>query len=421
MKTLSQRDQAVLWHPFTQHGLEAEFLAVKSGSGAWLTLENGDKILDAISSWWVNIHGHAHPQMAAAIAAQAQKLEHVIFAGFTHEPAIQLAETLIKDVQSKGTQLSRCFLSDSGSTAVEAALKMAYQYHKNKGIKNRTRFIALENSYHGDTLGSMNVSSRGRYHLHYKELLADVDFVPTDNIDALKNLLDKYPQQHAAIIFEPLVQAAGGMVFYSADYLKKAVELCKQAGILLICDEIFTNFYRTGTCFAFEQVNIQPDILCLGKGLTGGYLTLSALLATDEIYESFIGNEMAQAFWHSSSYTGNPIACATALASWELLQSSETQVTIQNIGQRTQFWIEQLKEHPNVENARHLGTLGAVNIKKIPSYYSSQVYGMRAKALQNKVLLRPMGPVLYCLPPYCVTMAELDHIYETFYKLLDHE
>lgn len=420
MNSLTERDQKIIWHPFAQHGIESEFPPIVSAEGAWLQLVDGRKIIDAVTSWWVNIHGHGHPVLAKAIYQQAQKLDHVIFAGFTHEPAIELAELLLNTVQTRQTNLSRCFYSDNGATSVEVALKMAFQYYKNKGIKTRTKFLALKNSYHGDTLGGMALSMRGSVHQHFAELLPEVDYVATDDLAELKRALEKDADHYAAFVVEPIVQAAGGMQIYSSEFLSEAVKLCQQYGILVICDEVFTGFYRTGKCFAFEHANIKPDLLCLAKGLTGGILPLAVTLATEEIFASFKSQEMQRAFYHSHSYTANPIACAAAIASWQLLQQEKTQQAIKTITNKTSAWIERLAEYPQVTKTRNLGTIGVIELGDAYNYFSAMNYKIRSFAIENGVLLRPLGNVVYALPPYCVTDVEIDQIYSVMEAVVNN-
>lgn len=414
------RDRKTLWHPFTQHNLEPELLPIVSAQGAWLKLSNGQKILDAISSWWVNVHGHTHPDIVNAICKQVQQLEQVIFAGCTHEPAIQLAEFLINALQQLGTQLSYCFYSDNGSTAVEAALKIAFQYHLNIGIKTRNRFISLQHAHHGETLGCMSLSDRGGFNKLFSALLFQVDFIPTDNIEILKDLLSTQSERYAAIIVEPLIQASSGMRIYPPLYLAEVAELCQKHGILLICDEVFTGFYRTGTCFAFEQAGIKPDLLCLGKSLTGGFLPFAATVVTADIYQAFYADKIERGFIHGHSYTANPIACAAAIASWQILHCPDTQNSIQRIIQYTQNRIEKLSTNPKAFSPQSLGTIGTVNISPTSTYYSHISYKIRRLALEKNVLLRSLGPVIYAVPPYCVTDDELDLIYNTIEYLLNN-
>lgn len=414
------RDKKILWHPYTQHGLEPDLLEILSAHGAWLQLSNGQKILDAISSWWVNVHGHTHPTIIDAIYQQAQQLDHVIFAGCTHEPAIQLAELLINAAQNSQSNLRFCFYSDNGSTAIEAAIKMAYQYHQNNGAKTRTRFISLQNAYHGETIGCVSMNDRHGFSKIFTHLLFQVDFVPTDNIEILKNLLSTQSEKYAAIIVEPLIQSVNGMKIYAKQYLFELAKLCQEHNILLICDEVFTGFYRTGTCFAFEQANIKPDILCLGKSLTGGVLPLAATLVSADVYNAFYATEVERGFIHGHSYSANPIACAAAIASWNLLQLPETQSAIQRITQCTKNNIARLSLHPHVFNPRALGTIGALNVPSISNYFSQISYKIRKLALEQNILLRPLGPVIYTVPPYCVSDEDLDNVYNCIEYILNN-
>ena len=422
MKSLIERDQKVVWHPYTQHGRGTLPIAIKSAQGATLNLEDGSTLLDAISSWWVNIHGHSHPKIASAIAEQAGRLEHAIFAGFTHEPAVKLAEILIGATSQSGANLSRVFYSDNGSTAVEVALKMAYQYHQLQGVTGagaRSRFLALNHSYHGDTFGAMAVSEPTSFHERFQPLLTTVDFVEPGDLAQLEMTISQSPEAYCAMIIEPLVQGAAGMKMYSASYLREVARLCSEYKILLICDEVFTGFYRTGKLFAFEHAGIQPDLICLSKGLTGGFMPLSATLATEQIFEAFLSSDISRAFLHGHSYTANPLACAAAIASWELLQSPSCLKRIGEITSITEKRITQinlkLRAHGLPPSGRFLGTIGAIELPLGSA--KSQAYGSelgeRIKLFTKKrgVLLRPLGNVLYSLPPYCITNDELEAIY----------
>lgn len=416
-ETLTQRDKKYLWHPYIQHGIDQESLPVISAKGSVLTLEDGTEIIDAISSWWVNLHGHAHPTIAQAIFQQAQKLEQVIFAGFTHEPATALAEKLITAAQEKEMHLSRCFFSDNGSTAVEIAMKMAYQYHHNNGDYHRRKFIALTHSYHGDTLGCMSLSARNSFHVPFQKLFFEVSFISPNDLTSLEAVLSN-AHEYAAIIVEPMVQGAGGMRLYSADFLQKLAHRCQTENVLLICDEVFTGFYRTGKLFASEHANIKPDLLCLGKGLTGGFLPLAATLATEKIFNSFIDQTNHKTFLHGHSFTANPLGCAAALASWDLLHQTDTQNNMQRIAHQTSEWIQYLSRHPDTLNARHLGCIGAIEHKYSTNYLINQK--IRSHALSKGVLLRPLGSVIYAVPPYCITNTELDQVYSTIESILAH-
>jgi adenosylmethionine-8-amino-7-oxononanoate aminotransferase len=415
---LSERDARCLWHPYTQHGLGIAPLEVESAFGAYLHCGNGRRVLDAISSWWVNLHGHAHPEIVRAIAEQAARLEHVIFAGFTHEPAVRLAETLVQACRERSTALTRVFFSDNGSTAVEAALKMAFQYHLQRGTTGRTRFVALQGAYHGDTLGAMAVGEPEGLHKVFRPLLAQVDFVPVNDLAALEKLLGD-GSAHAAMIVEPMVQGVAGMKMHTPEYLRAASELCRKQRVLLICDEIFTGFYRTGKLFAFEHAGIKPDLVCLSKGLTGGFLPLAATLSTEEIFETFLSGDVSRAFLHGHSYTANPLACAAALASWELLQKPACQRRIEEISRRTNSHVQSLKKNSAVKEVRCLGTIGAVELAGDSGYFAARGRKFYEFAMQRNVLLRPLGNVLYAVPPYCVTDAEIDLIYGTMRLSLD--
>jgi adenosylmethionine-8-amino-7-oxononanoate aminotransferase len=412
----TRSDASRIWHPYTQHALGKAILPVAAGKGAWLELEGGQKVLDAISSWWVNIHGHGRAEIVEAITAQAARLEHVIFAGFTHEPAARLAEILVTEARRAGARVERVFYSDNGSTAVEVALKMAYQFHRNRGENGRTGFIALRGSYHGDTLGAMAACDPEGFHATFKALLPPVEFTEPGDIEGLRALIGRVGGRTAAMIVEPLVQGAEGMRMYSSEYLRAAAAICRDAGILFICDEVFTGFYRTGTCFAFEQAGIEPDLICLSKGITGGFLPLAVTLATGDIFGAFESPEVRKAFLHGHSYTANPIACAAALASWKLIASPECQERIRAICQRTLARIDSFSR--NGHRARALGTIGAVELGGGGDYFARQSRDVSREALAAGVLLRPLGNVLYAVPPYVVTDAELDRIYDVMESFL---
>ncbi|MGH9750771.1 MAG: adenosylmethionine--8-amino-7-oxononanoate transaminase [Candidatus Polarisedimenticolia bacterium] len=416
---LAARDARVVWHPYTQHGLGIAPLPVAAARGAYLVLHDGREILDAISSWWVVLHGHAEPRIAAAIAAQAGRLDQAMFAGLTHEPAVRLAETLVAAATERGLPLARVFFSDDGSTAVEVALKMAFQYHRQTGAGERRRFVALAGAYHGDTLGAMAVGDPEGFAAPFRPLLMEADFVAPGDAAALARLLLEGPPRHAALIVEPLVQGAGGMRFHEPAFLQEAERLCRATGTLLICDEVFTGFHRTGTWLASEQAGVRPDLLTLSKGLTGGFLPLAVTLATAAIFEAFLSGDRTRAFLHGHSFTANPLGCAAALASWERLQEPDCRARIQAIGARTASHVERLRVHPRARRARSLGTIGAVDLEGPPGYFSRLGPRLAARALERGVLLRPLGNVLYAVPPLCVTDAEIDRIYATILDLLD--
>ena len=419
MLQIQELDQKYIWHPYTQHGATEAPLAVKSGRGAYLELEDGTRVLDAVSSWWVNVLGHCHSGIATAIKNQLDQLEHVLFAGFTHDPAVRLAQTFIDAVQNRGAALSRVFYSDNGSTAVEVALKMAFQYQVNRGQPQRQKFLALNQSYHGDTFGAMAVGEPKGFHPCFRPLLTQVDFFAPEDLVELDQLLAENGGQYAALIVEPLIQGAAGMKIYSADFLAKAVKMCRDRNILIIFDEVFTGFYRTGTAFAFEQAQVFPDFLCLSKGLTGGFLPLAATLTTHEIFQSFFSKQLSQAFLHGHSYTANPLACSAALATWDALNQDDIQNRIRKISILTESHVMRFKDHPRVKSVRHLGTIGAVELEGSSTYFSGLAPKIRQIALKKGVLLRPLGNVIYAVPPYCVSDSEVDFIYQVIQQILD--
>jgi adenosylmethionine-8-amino-7-oxononanoate aminotransferase len=417
VENILEKDRKWIWHPYSQHGLNREILPVISARGAYLKLADGREILDGISSWWVNILGHSHPEIAAAIFAQASSLEHVIFSGFTHYPAVALAEQLVQHPALAVAGLSKVFYSDNGSTAVEVALKMAYQFHVNRG-EPRSHFLALKNSYHGDTLGAMAVGEPEGFHEIFRKLMPPVDFILPEDLAELEHLLRANPNRYAAFIFEPLLQGAGGMRMYSPEFLKNAVDLCQKYGVLTIADEVFTGFYRTGKCFAFEHCGIRPDMICLSKGITGGFLPLAVTLVQERIFEGFLSESLATAFLHGHSYTANPIACAAALASWKVLHEPETQRKIAEICEITEERILKLRSMRGAKNARCLGTVGAVELADGYTYFSEKAGSLMAAALNKGVLLRPLGSVVYTVPPYCCTATEIHQIYDAVEDLI---
>jgi adenosylmethionine-8-amino-7-oxononanoate aminotransferase len=414
----AERDRSVIWHPYSQHGLGDPILGVASGKGAYLRLMDGREVIDGISSWWVNLHGHAHPEIARAIFEQSKKLEHVIFAGFTHEPAVALAEALVEHPFLKGAGLSKVFYSDNGSTAVEVALKMAFQYHINRGEKPRERFLALSNSYHGDTLGAMAVGEPEGFHKIFRSLLPQVDFVQAGDLAALKSFLSKNQGQYSAFIFEPLVQGAAGMKMYSPQFLKEAVELCQDEGVLTISDEVFTGFYRTGRCFASEHAEIRPDLLCLSKGITGGFLPLAVTLASEKIFDAFLSKDVKTAFLHGHSYTANPVACAASVASWRVLHSKECQERIAALSLQTEREVAAFRQNPRVSAVRSLGTIGVIEVATTGNYFAGSLKKLIAQALDQGVFIRPLGNVIYVLPPYCMTEQELSQVYRVISELV---
>ncbi len=406
--------RSAVWHPFTQHALQPDAIPVRSAEGAWLETEDGTRILDAISSWWVVTHGHRHPAIMAAIAEQAAKLDHVIFAGFTHEPAEELAQKLVAIAP---TGLEHVFFSDSGSTCVEVALKMALGYWRNIG-EPRTRIAALEHGYHGDTIGTMSAGARGVFNAAYEPLLFDVTRLPFPHagqeqatLDALEAACKAEPL--AALIVEPLILGAGGMLMYAPSVLAAMREICDRYGVLLIADEVMTGWGRTGTLFACEQAGISPDILCLAKGLTGGSVPLAVTLATSTIFDAHLSKDRSKTFFHSSSFTANPICVAAALANVKIWENEPVRERIAALAALQAERLASITDKARFANARQLGTITAVDLKVPDSGYLAGVgLALQKHFLDHKVLLRPLGNTIYVMPPYCTTAADLDLVYE---------
>jgi adenosylmethionine-8-amino-7-oxononanoate aminotransferase len=403
-----------VWHPYTQHALQPDATLIAGGAGAWLETVDGRRILDAISSWWVVTHGHRHPRIVAAIKDQADKLDQVIFAGFTHEPAERLAEKLIAIAPSG---LTHVFFSDSGSTAVEVGLKMALGFWRNIGAP-RSRLVALEHGYHGDTIGTMSAGARGVFNQAYEPLLFDVARIPfpgpgreQDTIDALEAACREEPV--AALIVEPLILGAGGMLTYPPSVLAEMKRVCEAHSVLFIADEVMTGWGRTGTLFACEQAGITPDILCLAKGLTGGALPLAATLCAPKIFEAHLSNDRTKTFFHSSSFTANPIACAGALANVEVWETEPVRERVAALAGLQAERIAQFAGDRRFAGVRHLGTIGALDLNVADGGYLAEV-GPRLQALflERGLLLRPLGNTIYVMPPYCITEAELASVYD---------
>ena len=424
------RDLAVLWHPCTQMKDHEQLppIPIRRGQGVWLEDFDGNRYLDAISSWWVNLFGHAHPYINAALKQQLDELEHVLLAGFTHEPAVQLAERLTRIVPPG---LTRCFYADNGSAAVEVALKMSFHYWRNLGAYQKTHFITLENSYHGETLGALAVGNVALYKETYGPLLMEVITAPspdcyhceadesweaysTRRFEDIERLLARHADEVCGVIVEPLVQCAGSMRMHHPVYLKQLRAACDRYGVHLIADEIAVGFGRTGTLFACEQAGITPDFLCLSKGLTGGYLPLSAVLTKEEIYGAFY-DEYARlkAFLHSHSYTGNPLACRAALASLDLFEESDVLENNRMLAREMADATQRFEEHPHVAEVRQTGMILAIEMVKDKAtrepYPRQERRGLRVyrHALSRGVLLRPLGDVIYFMPPYVITPEQI--------------
>lgn len=419
--SLSSKSKQYIWHPFTQMQIADSPIPIVKGAGIYLYEENGKKYIDAISSWWTCIHGHGHPYIAEKIKEQAESLEHVIFAGFTHQPAVQLVERLMQYLPSNQ---AKAFFSDNGSTAVEVGLKMAFQYWHNKGVQ-KTKIIALKEAYHGDTFGAMSVGSRSTFTEPFFPFLFDVEFIESPAVNAEKSIaqLKEIVTQNdvAAFIYEPLVQGAGGMLMYSSETLEEMLSLCKQNNVLCIADEVMTGFYRTGQMFASLTCQTQPDIMCLSKGLTGGVMAMSITTCTQVVYNAFLSdNFMDKTFFHGHSFTANPIACAAANASLDLLEQENTQNSILQINQQHQKFTTKLKATNKVENIRIQGTIIAFDIitEQATSYGNNLRDTLNKHFLSKGILLRPLGNTLYILPPYCITTNELNEVYTEILKFL---
>jgi len=441
------RDLAVLWHPCTQmrdhadlDGARVPLTPIARGEGAWLIDHDGKRYLDAVSSWWTNLFGHANPRIAAAIKDQLDKLEHVIFAGFSHEAGILLAEELLR-VAPPG--LARVFYGDNGSSAIEIALKMSFHYWRNLGREGKTCFVALSGGYHGETLGALSVTDVPLYRATYAPLLGEPIFVASPDcyereagedwqthslrkLADMRTALERHAHEVSAVIVEPLVQCAGGMRMYHPAYLTGLRRLCDEFEVHLIADEIAVGFGRTGTLFACEQANITPDFLCLSKGITGGFLPFSAVLTTGRVYDAFYAEYAAgKAFLHSHSYTGNALACRAALETLMIFRDepvlARNRVLAQRLGER----LAPLVAHPHVAEVRQTGMIAAVELVRDKAtrapFPAAERRGLRAyrHALPKGVLLRPLGDVIYFMPPYVITPDEIDFMVDVAVKSID--
>lgn len=401
-----------VWHPFTQHALQPDATLIARGEGAWLETSDGRRILDGISSWWVVTHGHRHPRIVAAIKSQIDLLDQVIFAGFTHEPAERLAGELLQIAPG----LSHVFYTDSGSTSVEVALKMALGYWRNIGHP-RSRIVALEHGYHGDTIGTMSAGARGVFNAAYEPLLFDVSRLPFPHAGQEQATLDALEaacrtETPAALIVEPLILGAGGMLMYAPHVLAEMARICATHGVLLIADEVMTGWGRTGRMLACEHAQVVPDILCLAKGITGGSLPLAVTLCKASIFDAHHSADRARTFYHSSSYTANPVACAAALANIEIWKTEPVEQRLSVIAGMHQAGLERLSQLPGFSDARQLGTVAAIDVKvNNPGYLADIGPRLYAALIERDVLLRPLGNTIYVMPPYCVTVEDLDRVY----------
>lgn len=433
----------MIWHPYTSQKYAPDPIPIVKGDGVYLIDADGNSYIDAISSWWVNLHGHANAYIAKKIYEQAKTLEQVIFAGFTHEPAVQLAERLINILPGK---FSKIFYSDNGSTAVEVAIKMALQYwwnasgHRESGIGSwefgaagnggaRNKILALRNSYHGDTFGAMSVSDRGIFTLAFQDKLFEVIFIDPPTLSDVAQSLSKFKTNEiACFIYEPLLQGAGGMKMFEAQALDQLLKICKEQDIICIADEVMTGFGRTGKLFASEYVENKPDIICLSKGLTGGTMALGVTACTKKIHDAFITDDKLKTFFHGHSYTANPLACTAALASLDLLQEPGCLENIQSISVKNQKFAElvrsknfQIPGKNKIKNLRHLGTILAFEIETTGNdeYLNTIGQVLTREALLKGVLLRPLGNTVYIMPPYCITELQLQKVYDVLIEVLE--
>lgn len=413
--TLQEKDKKYIWHPFTSLGADEQPILIESAEGVYLHTADGRKIIDAVSSWWVNLHGHGHPAIVKAIADQAAKLEHVIFAGFTHQPAITLAENLLSILPKNQ---SKIFFSDDGSTAVEVGLKLGVQYWHNQGIYTKNKIIALEGAYHGDTFGSMSVGARDSFNIAFEKYLFRVDFVdfPTKEneqkvITDFKNLVEQ--GNVGVFIFEPLVQGAAGMRMYSPDTLDQLISIAQQNNVICLADEVFTGFGRTGKLFASDYLKNKPDILAISKGITGGSLPLGVTSCSKKIESAFQSSEASKTFYHGHSYTANPITCAAANASFNLLVSDQCEQNRKRIATSLEAFKTKMTGHLAIKEIRSLGTILAIELFSTES--TSYTNPLRKKIyshfISRGILIRPLGNVLYLLPPYIISDRELSSIF----------
>jgi len=426
-RSLVDRDRACVWHPYTQMLTAPPPLPVVRGSGPYLYIEDGRRLLDAISSWWVNIHGHSHPYLNAALATQAQQLEHVMFAGCTHPVAVDLAERLVAALPAG---LTRVFYSDNGSTAVEVALKLACQYWENRGQPSRRSFIALHHAYHGDTVGAMSASEDSIFTRPFASMLFRVHRAhapycyrcplgleratcAVECLGDLERLLVEHGETIAGVIVEPMLQGAGGMIVWPAEFLGGVRRLCDRHGVLMIADEVLTGFGRTGRMFACEHAAISPDIICLSKALTAGYMPLGATVATETIYEAFLSGDRTRTFFHGHSFTANPLACAVALASLDLFRDTNALEHVQQMERWLRDGLSPLAALPSVGDVRVIGGVGVVELvsdkrTKAAGGYLDDIGPRLSQAfLERGLLLRPLGHVVYLMPPYIITESEM--------------
>lgn len=417
----SEKSSKFIWHPFTQMQNADLPVTIAYGKGAKLIAEDGKEYIDAVSSWWVNIHGHAHPHIAKKLAEQAARLEHCMLAGFTHKPAVELAERLLNILPG----LSKVFFSDNGSTAVEVGLKMAIQYRYNLS-EEKSQIIALEHAYHGDTFGTMSSAARSPFSRPFDPYLFDVKHLPvptagreTEFLRKLEEALKSVPT--SIFIYEPLILGAGGMLMYGPEVLNEALMLCKKYNVITIADEVMTGFGRTGKIFASDFCTEKPDIICLSKGLTGGSLPMAITVCKQKIYDAFLSSDKMKTFFHGHSFTGNPMGCAASLASLDILEKEETFDNIKNISKSHSSFAKTLGEISQVKNIRRQGTILAFDVStdQEDGYFNDVKDQLYKGFLMEGIILRPLGNTIYIMPPYCITKLELEYVYNGILKVLE--
>ena len=418
--TLKERDKKHLWHPLTQHKLHPEHLAISNAKGALLFDEAGKEYIDGIASWYTCMYGHSNDYIINKVAEQMKTLDHVVFAGFTHEPAIKLSEALINILPSNQEKL---FFSDNGSTSVDIAIKMSLQFHFNKGEK-KGKIIAFEDGFHGDTFGAMSVSGLSVYNGPFEEFFIDVTRIPvptSENIDSVKRHFRELLKKGdvASFIYEPLVQGAAAMKMHDASLLEILLEIAKQYNVLTIADEVMTGFGKTGKNFASEYLVNKPDIICMAKSLTGGIVPMAITSCTKEVYNAFLSDDLSKGFFHGHTYSANPIACTAALACIELLQSVEIQNDIERIVKSHEDFDNKIKNHPKVARTRQLGIIYALDLDIKMERYGDLRYKLFNYFMNNGVCLRPLGNTIYILAPFVITNKQLKKIYQTIEKMLD--
>ncbi|RRO13891.1 adenosylmethionine--8-amino-7-oxononanoate transaminase [Flavobacteriaceae bacterium 14752] len=420
--SLSQRDKSVIWHPLTQHKTQQSTLPIVKAKGCKLYDEAGNDYIDAISSWYTAVYGHCHKKLVKAIQQQSQQLDQIIFSGFTHQPAVELAENLLAVLPVK---ISKVFYNDNGSTATEIGIKMALQYHHNLG-HDRDTLIAFEEGFHGDTFGAMSVSGLSVYNGAYKEHFIKVVRLPKPNGKNNQNVLTQLKtlcseNKIAGFIYEPLIQGAAGMKTYDKTGLNEILKFCKTQYIICIADEVMTGFGKTGTCFASEQIETQPDVICLSKALTAGMLPMGITACQDFIYDAFYDDDVAKGLFHAHTYSGNPLACAVAIEALKLYQSPEIQQQIQHIIEAHQSFKTKIENHPNLKSVRHIGVILALDLDLNIERYSNVRDRLYKFFMDKGIYLRPLGHTVYIVPPYVISREDLSQVYQALEDVLEFE